>query len=836
MPPKAKAKSGGKQLFKKVSLVQAIDDQGSVYKGFNIWSTMAPACKADRDLLFAKCAVQPGSTNEVLKCKQVEPEDPTEEVFDVPQEKAWNANSNINPMLLNDIGMIPHTNVPCVLDFMKCRYVEKEIYVTADPLLICINPFKNVGTGGDDYILMHRDAPDHSKLGPHTFGLSRTALDTMHSVRKSQTLIVSGESGAGKTEAVKMAMRYFAAAKSGKTDTTIQDAIMGANPVLEAFGNAKTIRNNNSSRFGRFMQLQVQAAGGMEYGSVRNFLLEKSRILHQEDTERSYHIFYQLLKAATPEQRTAWRLRDISGYNFINPACLDTPGMDDEEEWADCWKAYEKMGMPVEEQNSIYSILSAVLLFGNVNIGEASIDGVPNAGLIPDDQKATFKDACELAFLDPLMAEEGICVKISMAGGAEIRGRWTKPDTEMLMHSLAKALFDKLFDWFVIKLNHTIEPPGGFEMFMGMLDIFGFEVFKNNSLEQLFINVTNEMLQKNFTDVVFEKEQKLYKDEGISAADLVFTSNGEIIRVLTGPKNSLMTCLEDQCLAPGGNDEKFLSAAYKMLEGTTEKLVRSKVAGNVNFIIDHTVGEIQYNVENFLFKNKDVLRGELIEVVQASTNPVSLGLFEGVEVIKGKSAKGQLIGSQFLNQLSALMDLINSTEPHFIRCVKPNEEKLPLVFNQAKILIQLHALSILEALQLKNLGYSYRRPFTEFLFQFKFVDLGIAENPNLEPKVAAQKLLERASITEGIAIGKTMVFMKPEAMKAVAAKQRQMMASWGPLISVLESMWAMGKLKQGYATRHSPMSRIQALARRKIKGAHSPPSASSTLGWYKQQR
>ncbi|KAL8437328.1 hypothetical protein Efla_004286 [Eimeria flavescens] len=815
-------------LKKKVSEVHVLDQSGAVFKGFQIWTDLAPAVKEQPNLMFAKCVVQSGSTKDVLQCQQIEPAG-NKDIFEIPQTNAWNVNSSIDPMTYGDIGMLPHTNIPCVLDFLRYRYMRNQIYTCADPLVVAINPFKDLGNTTKEWIIQYRDAVDYTKLPPHVFYTARVALDNLHGVNKSQTIIVSGESGAGKTEATKQVMRYFAAAKGGTMDLRIQNAIMAANPVLEAFGNAKTIRNNNSSRFGRFMQLDVAKEGGIRYGSVVAFLLEKSRVLTQDEQERSYHIFYQMCKGADAAMKQKLKLLPLDQYKYINPKCFDVPGIDDLAEYADVCAAFKSMSLSDEKVESIWSIVSGVLLLGNVQVTAAKEGGIDDAAAIEGQDLKTFQEACELLFIDAEAVKRELTFKVTFAGGQRVESRWKQEDGDMLKSSLAKAVYDKLFLWIIKELNKSIEPPGGFKQFMGMLDIFGFEVFKNNSLEQFFINVTNEMLQKNFVDIVFTREAKLYKEEGVSTADLVYTSNAEVIQILTDKKCSILSALEDQCLAPGGNDEKFVAACKTNFKNST-KYKPAKVSPNINFLVTHTIGDIQYNAEGFLYKNKDVLRAEIMELVQASQNCVVKDLFAGIVMEKGKMAKGQLIGSQFMRQLEALMDLINSTEPHFVRCVKPNDTKKPLDWVHSKVLIQLHALSVLEALQLRQIGFSYRRPFEDFLYQFKFIDLGICENPKYSPKEAAQALLDKAKIDKKeYQVGHTMVFLKQGAAKELTLLQRQCLSAWAPVVSLLEAYYMRQRLRKAIVKKQQFIIRTQAHIRRHIVDHSVSPPAIQKL-------
>ncbi|GIX63977.1 myosin A [Babesia caballi] len=810
--------------------VQAFDATGNVLTGFQVWTDAAPCLKENPSLMFAKCLVHPGSTNKTLICSQIDPAPASEDekaTFEVPIDRAWSTNSQIDPMTYGDIGMLPQSNIPCVLDYLRHRFMNNQIYSTADPLLVAINPFKNLGNATDEVIRSYKEAADSMKLAPHVFLTARHALENVYDFKFSQTIIVSGESGAGKTEATKQMMRYFAFNRNGQSNSRIQTAIMAANPVLEAFGNAKTIRNNNSSRFGRFMQLDVAEEGGIRYGSIVAFLLEKSRIITQDSAERSYHIFYQLIKGATPEMKAKYKLKGLSEYKFLNPECYDVPAIDDVADFKEVLQSFESMGLSEDQVSTIFSLLSGVLLMGNVEIGATSVDGIDDAATIVN--KDVFKDACGLLFLDPTQLETELTVKITSAGGNQIRGPRKVGDADVLRSSICKAMYERLFLWLIRNLNRAIEPEGGFKNFIGMLDIFGFEVFKNNSLEQLFINITNEMLQTNFVDIVFKREAALYKDEGITIPELNYTTNTAVIEVLCAKGKSILSLLEDQCLAPGGTDENLVTSCNNQLKANN-KYSPAKVGGKLNFTVVHTIGSIQYNAQNFIFKNKDVLTAELVECVNASPNETIRCLFENVNVTRGKLAKGQLIGSQFMSQLDALMKLINSTDSHFIRCVKPNESKQPLEFNNVKIIVQLHALSIIEALQLRKLGYSYRRPYEAFLEQYKYIDLGITNDKSLDPKTAALRLIEAAGVKKDqYALGKTMMFLTQKTSKELTTIQRQRLSVWEPIAAMLDAWLMRQEAKRQLLSSLEDIVRLQAHLRRHIVHCKVTPSPDQVM-------
>ncbi|KNC35798.1 myosin-A [Plasmodium falciparum RAJ116] len=763
------------KIVRRVSNVEAFDKSGSVFKGYQIWTDISPTIENDPNIMFVKCVVQQGSKKEKLTVVQIDPPG-TGTPYDIDPTHAWNCNSQVDPMSFGDIGLLNHTNVPCVLDFLKHRYLKNQIYTTAVPLIVAINtPLQGILT--NEGIRRYRDTADHTKLPPHVFPCAREALANLHGENKSPTIIVSGGIWCGKN---------------------------------------RTHKTNSWNIFASSKRVGYIHEGSIKIRFRCCFLLEKSRIITQDDNERSYHIFYQFLKGANSTMKSKFGLKGVTEYKLLNPNSTEVSGVDDVKDFEEVIESLKNMELSESDIEVIFSIVAGILTLGNVRLIEKQEAGLSDAAAIMDEDMSVFNKACELMYLDPELIKREILIKVTVAGGTKIEGRWNKNDAEVLKSSLCKAMYEKLFLWIIRHLNSRIEPEGGFKTFMGMLDIFGFEVFKNNSLEQLFINITNEMLQKNFVDIVFERESKLYKDEGISTAELKYTSNKEVINVLCEKGKSVLSYLEDQCLAPGGTDEKFVSSCATNLK-ENNKFTPAKVASNKNFIIQHTIGPIQYCAESFLLKNKDVLRGDLVEVIKDSPNPIVQQLFEGQVIEKGKIAKGSLIGSQFLNQLTSLMNLINSTEPHFIRCIKPNENKKPLEWCEPKILIQLHALSILEALVLRQLGYSYRRTFEEFLYQYKFVDIAAAEDSSVENQNKCVNILKLSGLSESMyKIGKSMVFLKQEGAKILTKIQREKLVEWENCVSVIEAAILKHKYKQKVNKNIPSLLRVQAHIRKKM--------------------
>ncbi|KAL8426640.1 hypothetical protein Efla_005897 [Eimeria flavescens] len=778
------------------------------------WSNKSPAVVADPSLLFALCVICPGSTRDKYVLEQVKP--PARDRFEVDPSTVLNANTEEEELISEDIGLLSHKNVACVLSMLKTRYLAGKMYTMADPLLVAINPFKDLGNATPKWMDYYRSASNALQTEPHVFRIAKCALANMEDYDRSQTIIVSGESGAGKTEATKQIMRYFASASRGSN--RIQEAIMAGNPLLEAFGNAKTVRNNNSSRFGRFMQLSVSRARGIMNGAISNFLLEKVRLVSQEPKERSFHVFYQLLKGADEDMRRQYHLRRIDEYAFLTErsgGCFDIEGVDDRQDFAELRSSFASMGLPAEDESSVYSILSGVLLIGNAKVIEKEMQGVPDAAFASADSVALIIEAAELLFVDSATLTHNVLRKHTKVGNQVLEGPRTHRDATMVIKSIAKHVYDRLFSWLVEFLNKAIAPPNGFGKFMGMLDIFGFEVFEQNSLEQLLINITNEHLQKHFIDVVFEIETKLYKSEGVPTEALVWTDNLQIMNALCAPRDSVFAIIEDSCLGVRATDEALCGMIVRKLSGDGIVLPARKDK-RIKFLVRHTIADIEYSCDGFIEKNQDFLKKELVDVLQASSNKVMSELFKGVVVEAGKIGKGSLIASQFLRSLGSMIGIIRETEPHFIRCLKPNETKRPLDWDSPKVLNQLFSLSILEALQLRQIGYSYRRSFSDFVKRFRWLDLGAASS-NADRKEVAQHILEASGLeSREWVIGKTMVFMKADAAKRLEVLQVKRMMAFRPAVEFIEAAWKRISIKRVLQPLISKLIRAESHCRRHL--------------------
>eukprot|EP01071_Lankesteria_metandrocarpae_P005386 Lankesteria_metandrocarpae@DN3975_c0_g1_i1.p1 len=826
----------GPLVRRRTTLLNYDDDKmeaGDSMVGRQVWtaSRKAPAITIGGPELYALCMVTGIADKTLYRVRQIAPPDPDNTHFELPKNRMFIANAGVDARMINDVGAMPYTNPPCVLDCFRTRYNNNQIYSFVDPILVAINPFQDLGNTSQRWIKKYKDADDVDRLPPHVFSIGRRAYSNLHAFEKHQTITVSGESGSGKTEVTKQLMRYFArsthkdATGGGGTESIfmsahlapipIQEQVLAANPLLEALGNAKTIHNNNSSRFGRYMLVGFAFDDGITSGRIEEYLLERTRVVTQEDNERSFHIFYQLLRGASEEVKQNLQLLRLEEYAWINQKCTEINGVDDVLDFRELEESLDALWIVNEERHTFFSVLSAILRLGCVKVTTMNDSDLTDAGAIDRSGRDDFKVICDLLGVQPDKLNQSITISHTKVGNEEMTKYTNVKDVTVLLMSVAKSLYGGLFNWAVRRVNETINFDSAKTLHIGLLDIFGFEIFEKNSLEQLFINTANEVLQKHFIDVVFEKETKLYELEGLSGVELTWVSNKPLLDVLTAPRKSIFSLLEDACMF-GGSSRQFVTSTFRDLV-QPQFLTKSTIMPDVNFVINHSVGAITYSSDAFIVKNRDILRASVVAALATSESPLIRSIFaaDANGEHTGALSRQQLTSNHFLRSLTELVAAIETTESHFIRCLKPNDDKMSECFVPRRVDQQLKTLSIFEALQLRNLGYSYRRTFDDFLRQFRGGNEVVCDDPSLSLSEKVASIVKHAAIEDSCyRIGKSMVFLNQVGIQRLLNYYRERLEQWRSLARQIEALFLLKSIEEIVMKLMPSFIRVQAHCRR----------------------
>ncbi|KAF7984073.1 hypothetical protein HWV62_17630 [Athelia sp. TMB] len=683
-----------------------------------------------------------------------------------------------NPPLLetaDDLATLSHLNEPSVLHTIRNRYSQHSIYTYSGIVLIAVNPFQRVTLYGPEIIQAY-SGRRRGELEPHLFAIAEDAYTAMSKEGMGQTIIVSGESGAGKTESAKFIMRYLASVNPPDSTTKktklsldesseIERQILATNPILEAFGNAKTTRNDNSSRFGKYIQILFDGKQEIVGARIRTYLLERSRIVFQPLTERNYHIFYQLCAGAPLKERKDLALdSDITKWNYLKqggPSATPINGVDDAEEFRATQHALSTVGIGIEKQWAVFKLLAALLHLGNVKITQIRAD----ASLADDDQAlllATRFLGVNLADFKKWTVKKQIITR-----NEKIVTSLNAAQATVVRDSVAKFVYACLFEWLVAIVNDSLAGENGdaasrAEMFIGVLDIYGFEHFQKNSFEQFSINYANEKLQQEFNSHVFKLEQQEYVREAINWTFIDFADNQPCIDVIEG-KLGVLALLDEESRMPSGTDASFLTKLNSQLVKPENKDVFKKPRfGNSAFTIAHYALDVTYEVDGFLEKNRDTVPEEHMSLLTSSKNAflkevldAALGVSKSgdgtsdspvpsdsgsggsrrASIIPdpgrnsfiggaggssagpkrpGAAAKKPTQGSIFKASLITLMETLSVTNVHYIRCIKPNEQKKPWEFTPQQVLGQLRACGVLETIRISCAGYPSRWTYEEF--------------------------------------------------------------------------------------------------------------------------
>ncbi|KAL1807997.1 hypothetical protein ACET3Z_024987 [Daucus carota] len=677
---------------------------------------------------------------------------------------------------VDDMTKLSYLHEPGVLQNLRIRYELNEIYTYTGNILIAINPFQRLPHIYDAHMMEQYKGAPFGELNPHVFAVADVAYRAMINEKKSNSILVSGESGAGKTETTKMLMRFLAylGGRAATEGRTVEQQVLESNPVLEAFGNAKTVRNNNSSRFGKFVEIQFDTYGRISGAAIRTYLLERSRVCQISDPERNYHCFY-LLCAAPQEEIDKYKLGHPKTFHYLNQSkCYELVGVSDARDYLATRRAMDIVGIGEKDQEAIFRVVAAILHLGNIDFSKGK---EADSSVLKDDKsKFHLKMTAELLMCEAEGLEDALCKRVMITPEEVIKRSLDPLSAAVSRDGLAKTLYSRLFDWLVDKINHSIGQDSASISLIGVLDIYGFESFKNNSFEQFCINFTNEKLQQHFNQHVFKMEQEEYTKEAIDWSYIEFVDNQDVLDLIEKKPGGIIALLDEACMFPKSTHETFSNKLYTTFKNN-KRFVKPKLS-RTDFSIAHYAGEVQYQSEQFLDKNKDYVVPEHQDLLSASKCYFVQGLFPPVpeENTKSsnKSAKFSSIGSRFKLQLHQLMETLNATEPHYIRCVKPNNLLKPGAFENANIMQQLRCGGVLEAIRISCAGYPTRRPFFEFINRFGILAPEFLVG-NYDEKVACRKILEKKGL-KGFQIGKTKVFLRAGQMAELDARRAEVLS------------------------------------------------------------
>uniref|UniRef100_A0A673BR26 Myosin heavy chain, fast skeletal muscle n=1 Tax=Sphaeramia orbicularis TaxID=375764 RepID=A0A673BR26_9TELE len=679
---------------------------------------------------------------------------------------------------IEDMAMMTHLNEPCVLYNLKDRFASWMIYTYSGLFCVVVNPYKWLPVYDAVVVGAYR-GKKRIEAPPHIFSISDNAYQFMLTDRENQSVLITGESGAGKTVNTKRVIQYFATiavagakkaeASAGKIQGSLEDQIIAANPLLEAYGNAKTVRNDNSSRFGKFIRIHFGTTGKLASADIETYLLEKSRVTFQLSAERSYHIFYQLMTGHKPELLEALLITtNPYDYQMISQGEITVKSINDVEEFIATDTAIDILGFTAEEKTGIYKLTGAVMHHGNMKFKQKQREEQAE----PDGTE----EADKIAYLMGLNSADmlkSLCYPRVKVGNEMVTKGQTVPQVNNAVMALCKSVYEKMFLWMVIRINEMLDTKQPRQFFIGVLDIAGFEIFDFNSLEQLCINFTNEKLQQFFNHHMFVLEQEEYKKEGIDWEFIDFGMDLAACIELIEKPLGIFSILEEECMFPKASDTTFKNKLHDQHLGKTkafEKPKPGKGKAEAHFSLVHYAGTVDYNITGWLDKNKDPLNDSVVQLYQKSANKLLAFLYAshassgGGKKGGGKKKGGsfQTVSALFRENLGKLMTNLRSTHPHFVRCLIPNESKTPGLMENFLVIHQLRCNGVLEGIRICRKGFPSRILYGDFKQRYKVLNASvIPEGQFIDNKKASEKLLGSIDVDHTqYKFGHTKVFFK----------------------------------------------------------------------------
>ncbi|XP_011192492.1 myosin heavy chain, muscle isoform X10 [Zeugodacus cucurbitae] len=743
---------------------------------------------------------------------------------------------------IEDMADMTVLNTPCVLHNLRQRYYAKLIYTYSGLFCVAINPYKRYPVYTNRCAKMYR-GKRRNEVPPHIFAISDGAYVDMLTNHVNQSMLITGESGAGKTENTKKVIAYFATVgastkkdESQKNKGSLEDQVVQTNPVLEAFGNAKTVRNDNSSRFGKFIRIHFGPSGKLAGADIETYLLEKARVISQQSLERSYHIFYQIMSGSVAGVKDYCLLtNNIYDYHIVSQGKVTVASIDDNEEFQLTDQAFDILGFTAQEKQDVYKITAAVMHMGGMKFKQrgreeqAEQDGEEEGGRVA---KLFGCDTAELYknLLKP---------RIKVGNEFVTQGRNVQQVTNSI-GALCKGVFDRLFKWLVKKCNETLDTQQKRQHFIGVLDIAGFEIFDYNGFEQLCINFTNEKLQQFFNHHMFVLEQEEYKKEGIDWAFIDFGMDLLACIEMIEKPMGILSILEEESMFPKATDQTFADKLVNTHLGKSAPFQKPKPPKPgqqaAHFAIGHYAGVVAYNITGWLEKNKDPLNDTVVDQFKKSQNKLLVEIFAdhpgqsgGAEQAKGgRGKKGggfATVSSAYREQLNSLMTTLRSTQPHFVRCIIPNEMKQPGLVDAHLVMHQLTCNGVLEGIRICRKGFPNRMVYSDFKMRYQILNpRGIKDLE--DPKKASKILIESTELGDDqYRLGNTKVFFRAGVLGQMEEFRDERL---GKIMSWMQG-WARGYL----ARRNFKKLQEQRLALKVVQRNLRKYLQLRTWPWYK---
>uniref|UniRef100_A0A3P8ZJ37 Myosin-7B n=1 Tax=Esox lucius TaxID=8010 RepID=A0A3P8ZJ37_ESOLU len=728
--------------------------------------------------------------------------------------------------MIEDMAMLTHLNEASVLFNLRRRYAAWMIYTYSGLFCVTVNPYKWLPVYTAPVVAAYK-GKRRAEVPPHIYSIADNAYNDMLRNRENQSMLITGESGAGKTVNTKRVIQYFAivaalgeaAAKKGGT---LEDQIIEANPAMEAFGNAKTLRNDNSSRFGKFIRIHFGTSGKLASADIDIYLLEKSRVIFQQPGERSYHIYYQIMSQKKPELLDMLLVStNPYDYHFCSQGVTIVESMDDGEELMATDNAMDILGFTPDEKYGCYKIVGAIMHFGNMKFKQKQREEQAEADGTESADKASYLMGVSSADLLKGLLHP----RVKVGNEYVVKGQ-SMEQVNYSVGALAKATYDRMFKWLVGRINKTLYTSLPRQYFIGVLDIAGFEIFELNSFEQLCINFTNEKLQQYFNHHMFILEQEEYKRECIEWTFIDFGLDLQACIDLIEKPLGIMSIMEEECMFPKATDASFKAKLYDNHIGKSANFQKprpdKKRKYETHFELIHYAGVVPYNIVGWLDKNKDPLNETVVACFQKSSNKLLACLYEnyvnsdsdqrtGGKERRKKAASFQTVSQLHKENLNKLMTNLRCTQPHFVRCIIPNETKTPGIMDAFLVLHQLRCNGVLEGIRICRKGFPNRMIYAEFKQRYRILNPhAIPDDKFVDSRKGAEKLLWSLEVDHSqYKFGLTKVFFKAGLLGLLEEMRDERLAKVLTMLQAFSRGMIMRKELQKMMTRKEALMVIQ---------------------------